>query len=195
MYRELPDRPRITYLMRALHQHYTQFVDAALRNAGFTGIRPGDAKALVFVPAEGIPVGELAARAGVRKQTMLEAVEHLERAGYVERQPNPRDGRSRLVFLTQRGLAARPTARLAGDRAEAYWAQLTSPGEVEALRSGLLRLVRAADAASPQLSAEPGGLPGEEGAGSGRAPLPADHGGDRHGDGQDAAIEHGLDPG
>ena len=157
MSRELPDGPRITYLMRALHQHYAQFVDAALRDAGFADIRPGDAKALVFVPAEGIPVGELAVRAGVRKQTMREAVEHLERAGYVERRPNPRDGRSRPVFLTQRGLAARPVARTAGDRAEAHWAQLTSPGEVEALRSGLLRLVRAIDATSPQLSEERGG--------------------------------------
>jgi DNA-binding MarR family transcriptional regulator len=157
MSRELPDRPRITYLMRALHQHYAQFIDASLRDAGFADIRPGDAKALVFVPAEGIPVGELAARAGVRKQTMREAVEHLERAGYVERRPNPRDGRSRPVFLTQRGLAARPVARTAGDRAEAHWAQLTSPGEVDALRSGLLRLVRAIDATSPQLSGERGG--------------------------------------
>lgn len=157
MRRELPDKPRITYLMRVLHQHYTEFIGAALRDAGFAGIRPGDAKALVFVPAEGIPVGELADRAGVRKQTMRETVEHLERAGYAESRPNPRDRRSRLVFLTQLGLAARPVARTAGDRAEAHWAQLTSPGEVEALRSGLLRLVRAIDATSPQPPEEPGG--------------------------------------
>lgn len=150
MSRELPDRPRITYLMRALHQHYTRFVGSALRDAGFAGIRPGDAKALAFVPPEGIPVGELADWAGVRKQTMREAVEQLERAGYVELRPNPRDGRSRLVFLTPRGQAARPAAKAAGDRAEAYWAQLTSPDEVESVRSGLLRLVQAIDAASPQ---------------------------------------------
>lgn len=150
MSRELPGRPRITYLMRVLQQHYTRSIDAALRDAGFAGVRPGDAKALVFVPAEGIPVGELAARAGVRKQTMREAVEQLERAGYVERRPNPRDGRSRLVFLTRQGQAARPVARAAGDRAEAHWAQLTSPDEVESVRSGLLRLARAVDAASPQ---------------------------------------------
>lgn len=156
MKRELPEKPRITYLMRVLHQHYTQFVGTALRDAGFADIRPGDAKALVFVPAVGIPVGELAARAGVRKQTMREAVELLERAGYVERRPNPRDGRSRLVFLTQQGLAARPVARAAGDRAEARWAQLTSPGEVEALRSGLLRLLQAIDAASPHPPGERG---------------------------------------
>jgi DNA-binding MarR family transcriptional regulator len=157
MSRELPDRPRITYLMRVLQQHYTRFIDAALRDAGFAGIRPGDAKALVFVPPEGIPVGELAARAGVRKQTMREAVEQLERAGYVERRANPRDGRSRLVFLTGQGRAARPVARAAGDRAEARWAQLTSPGEVESVRSGLLRLVRAVEAASPQPPEERGG--------------------------------------
>ncbi len=154
MSRELPDRPRITYLMRVLHQHHTQFIHAALRDAGFADIRPGDAKALMFVPAEGIPVGELAARAGVRKQTMREAVEQLERCGYVESRPNPRDGRSRLVFLTKQGQAARPAARAAGDRAEAYWAQLTSRDEVESVRSGLLRLVRAIDAAGMQPPAE-----------------------------------------
>jgi DNA-binding MarR family transcriptional regulator len=157
MSRELPDKPRITYLMRVLHQHYTQFIATALCDAGFTGIRPGDARALVFVPAEGIPVGELADRAGVRKQTMRETVEHLERAGYAQSRPNPRDRRSRLVFLTQQGLAARPAAQMAGDRAEAHWAQLTSPDEVEALRSGLLRLVRAIDATSPQPPQETGG--------------------------------------
>jgi DNA-binding MarR family transcriptional regulator len=157
MRRELPDKPRITYLMRVLHQHYTQFVSTALRDAGFAGIRPGDATALVFVPAEGIPVGELADRAGVRKQTMRETVEHLERGGYVESRANPRDRRSRLVFLTPQGLAARPIARTAGDRAEARWAQLISPGEVEALRSGLLRLVRAIDGTSPQPPGEAGG--------------------------------------
>lgn len=146
MSRELPDRRRITYLMRVLHQHYTDFVTADLRDAGFAGIRPGDAKALVFVPADGIPVGELAARAGVRKQTMRESVEQLERSGYVERRPNPRDGRSRLIFLTPRGQQARPAAKAAGDRVEAYWAQLTSPDEVESIRSALLRLVRAIDA-------------------------------------------------
>jgi DNA-binding MarR family transcriptional regulator len=165
MKRELPDKPRITYLMRVLHQHYTQFIETALRDAGFAGIRPGDAKALVFVPAEGIPVGELAGRAGVRKQTMRETVEQLEGSGYVESRPNPHDGRSRLVFLTRQGQAARPAAQAAGDRAEAYWAELTSRDEVEAVRSGLLRLIRAIDAAGlqpPQERARDGNRPADD---------------------------------
>ena len=56
-----------------------------------------------FVPPEGITVSELAELARVRKQTMAQAVDQLERMGYVERRPNPRDRRSRLVFLTERG--------------------------------------------------------------------------------------------
>ena len=48
-------------------------------------------------------MSELAELAHVRKQTMTQAVEQLERTGYIERRPNPNDRRSRLVFLTERG--------------------------------------------------------------------------------------------
>jgi DNA-binding MarR family transcriptional regulator len=129
-------------LMRLLQQHYTHLVDAALRDAGFGDVRPGNAKVFPFVPPEGISVGEIAVLAGVRKQTMAEAVDQLARAGYLERRPNPRDARSRLIFLTERGKAARPIAVTAGDSVEAHWADLTSPEEIESLRSRLLHLVK-----------------------------------------------------
>lgn len=143
MSQDLPERHRITLLMRLISQHYAQLVDAAMREAGFSDIRPGDAKVFPFVPPEGISIADLAEMAGVRKQTMGEAVEQLERSGYVERRPNPRDARSRLVFLSDRGRSVEPVARSAGDRAEDQWARLTSSSEVEALRSGLLRLAEA----------------------------------------------------
>ncbi|MEC3917290.1 MarR family winged helix-turn-helix transcriptional regulator [Nocardia sp. CDC160] len=145
---DAPRKPRITLLSRLLHQHYAQAVDAAMRDAGFGDIRPSDAKAFPFVPVEGVTVGELAARAGVRKQTMAETVNRLVGAGYLERQPNPRDARSQLVLLTDRGRRARPVAAAAGDRVERQWAELTSPEEVELLRSLLQHLVSALDAAS-----------------------------------------------
>src|SRR6267154_2156863 len=101
-------RPLIGLLLRLLHQHYAQDIDAALSKAGFGDIRPAHANVFPFVPPEGISVSELAALARVRKQTMAEAVEQLERMGYVERRPNPGDRRSRLVFLTERGASVRP---------------------------------------------------------------------------------------
>jgi DNA-binding MarR family transcriptional regulator len=141
----------MTLLMRLLQQHYAHLVDAALRDAGFGDIRPGNAKVFPFVPEEGISIGEIAELAGVRKQTMAEAVDQLVRAGYLERRPNPHDARSRLIFLTGRGKAARPIAATAGDRVEEHWAELTSPEEIESLRSRLLHLVQQIKHAHPDL--------------------------------------------
>jgi DNA-binding MarR family transcriptional regulator len=71
---------------------------------------------------------------------MAEAVEQLERMGYVERRPNPRDRRSRLVFLTARGESVKPVTHATAARVEEHWAELTSPEELEALRASLLSL-------------------------------------------------------
>ncbi len=72
---------------------------------------------------------------------MAQAVDQLERTGYVERRPNPRDHRSRLVFLTPRGASIPPVTHAAAERVEQRWTKLTSPAELGALRASLLRLL------------------------------------------------------
>ncbi len=138
---DFPDRPVIGLLLRLVYQHYAQNIDAALRQAGFGDIRPAAANVFPFVPPEGITVSRLAELARVRKQSMAQAVDQLERTGYVERRPNPRDHRSRLVFLTDRGASVPPVTHAAAERVEERWAQLTSPSEFQALRASLLRLL------------------------------------------------------
>ena len=135
------DRPLIGLLLRLVYQSYSQEIEAALREAGFDDVRPTAGNVFPFVPPEGITVSALAERARVRKQTMTQAVEQLERAGYVERRPNPRDRRSRLVFLTERGASVPPVTHAAAEGVEGRWAELTSPEELEALRGSLLRLL------------------------------------------------------
>jgi DNA-binding MarR family transcriptional regulator len=137
----LPARPLIGLLLRLVYQHYAQDIDTALRDAGFDDVRPAAANVFPFVTPEGITVSELAELAQVRKQTMAQAVDQLERMGYVERRPNPDDRRSRLVFLTERGEAVRPVTHATAARVEERWAELTSPEELEALRASLLRLL------------------------------------------------------
>jgi DNA-binding MarR family transcriptional regulator len=137
----LPTRPLIGLLLRLVYQHYSQDIDAALREAGFGDIRPAHANVFPFVPDEGITISGLAELARVRKQSMAEAVEQLERLGYVERRPNPHDRRSRLVFLTPRGASVKPVTHATAARVEERWADLTSPEELEALRDMLLRLL------------------------------------------------------
>ena len=63
----------------------------------------------------------LAERAQIAKQTATALVDRLERAGYVERVPDPSDGRARLVRMTARAEAALPIARAEEDRIEAEW--------------------------------------------------------------------------
>jgi DNA-binding MarR family transcriptional regulator len=136
-----PTRPLIGLLLRLLHQHYSEDIHTALREAGFGDIRPTHANVFPFVPPDGITVSELAELAGVRKQTMAEAVDQLERMGYVERRPNPGDRRSRLVFLTERGASVKPVTHATAAGVEEHWAELTSPEELEALRAALLHLL------------------------------------------------------
>jgi DNA-binding MarR family transcriptional regulator len=144
-----PARPLIGLLLRLVYQHYAQDIEAALREAGFGDIRPAHANVFPFVPPEGITVSGLAELARVRKQTMAQAVDQLERMGYIERRPNPRDRRSRLVFLTARGGAVKPVTHATAARVEERWAELTSPEELEALRASLLHLMSELRAPAP----------------------------------------------
>jgi DNA-binding MarR family transcriptional regulator len=134
---------RVGVLLRLVHSHWTLGIDAALRDAGFGGIRPPHANVFPFVPEEGIQVSQLARLTHVREQTMTQAVQELERMGYVQRHPDPRDRRAKLVFLTPRGHAVQPVAIAAGQRVEARWAELTGQEDIDAIRQLLQKLVRA----------------------------------------------------
>src|SRR5918997_2558089 len=62
----------------------------------------------------GSRVADLARRARMSRQAMGELVDDLERLGYVERRPDPRDGRAKLVMLTEKGEAAAAQGIAAG---------------------------------------------------------------------------------
>ena len=96
-----PYPPAIGVLLRLLYQAYSLEIQSALRAAGHEDINPAAANVFTFLTTEGATVSELANFSHVRKQTMAQTVEQLERSGYVERHPNPSDRRSQLVFLTR----------------------------------------------------------------------------------------------
>ena len=75
---------------------------AAVLAAGVTDITVAQARVAARIGPDGTRVSELAAQARVTKQSAAFLVEQLEAAGYVERVPDPADGRARLVRLTAR---------------------------------------------------------------------------------------------
>ena len=72
--------------------------------AGYADVRPAHYAVFRFLKAEGSRVTELAEEARMTKQSMGELVIYLEQRGYVERRPDPRDGRAKIVVLTEAGL-------------------------------------------------------------------------------------------
>ncbi|MFW6775968.1 MarR family winged helix-turn-helix transcriptional regulator [Nocardioides sp. CPCC 205120] len=84
-------RASIGALVRASRAHADAMPEAQSQTLGFL-LREGS-----------LTVAELAQRRKVRHQSMQTAVVELERAGLVERTPDPRDRRARLVGLTDEG--------------------------------------------------------------------------------------------
>ena len=112
---------------------FTRIFDA-LHEAGFDDLSVAQARLMMGIDPEGTRLSVLAARAQIAKQTATALVDRLERAGYVERVPDPADGRARLVRLTARALTAVPFARAEEDRIEQEWAQHRGPARMRRMR-------------------------------------------------------------
>lgn len=147
---EIPRPHSLGVLLRLCHQQFLSAVDSTLADSGFGDIRPHHANVFTFVPKEGIQVSELAHKAGVRKQTMAQVVEELERLGYVKRCSHPTDLRARLVMLTERGQKIRPLAMNAGKKVEESWELFLGTAKMTALRETLQEVLGRDEVANPE---------------------------------------------
>lgn len=123
-----------------------------VREAGFEDVTLAQSRLMMGIDPEGTRVSVLADRAQVAKQTATALVDKLERAGYVERVPDPSDGRARLVRMTPRAEAAIPIARSEEARIEAEWEQHLGAARMRQLREALTAL---RDITDPYQSFEP----------------------------------------
>lgn len=74
-----------------------------LAERGHSAVRPAHGAVFQYLDDAGTTVSVLAERARMTKQSMAELVRHLEAHGYVERVPDPADGRAKRVRATDRG--------------------------------------------------------------------------------------------
>lgn len=110
---------------------------------GFEDIRVAHGAVFRNISSEGSRVTDLAARAGMTKQSMAELVAYLQERGYVELEPDPDDRRGKLVKLTETGWAVFRTLSEASNGFEAQCSRLVGEAKWEELKSLLRELVEA----------------------------------------------------
>jgi DNA-binding MarR family transcriptional regulator len=112
-----------------------------LREQGFTDLDPPHLNVIGQYPGpDGARPSELAARLRVSKQALNYLVGQLEQRGYLERQPDQEDMRSRRIALTPRGHAAFRLIREAVRELEQDWEERLGVDEFAQLRQLLQRL-------------------------------------------------------
>lgn len=127
---------------------------ARLAEEGYAAIRPGHGCVFRFIDERGARLTELASRSGTSKQAVSEVVVDLEDLGYVERAPDPIDGRAKIIRLTESGEQAQRTARRIFSEIEAGWAERYGEQRIAALRE-LLEEMTADLATDPHRAAGP----------------------------------------
>lgn len=120
-----------------------------LRAAGHETIREGHGCVFGFIQEEGSRLTYLARQSGLTKQAVGEVVDDLQRLGYVERVPDPSDGRAKLVRLTAEGSDARVHGRSILDEIEQRWARQIGEERVATMREALEELHALATSQAP----------------------------------------------
>ncbi len=134
------DEPGLGVLLFIANRAMETRALAAVREAGFTDITQAQARVAARIGPDGTRLTDLAEQAQVTKQTAGFLVDQLERAGYVERRPDPTDGRARLVCISERGAKAVEVANAAVARMEAEWEAHLGAAEMSRLRQAFVRL-------------------------------------------------------
>jgi DNA-binding MarR family transcriptional regulator len=111
-----------------------------LAAAGYDDFTPAQARVFQRIAPGGSRLTDLAEQASITKQSVGFLVDQLERAGYVERVPDPSDARARLVRIAKRGQQAIPLAANVVSEVEAEWTEHLGKRRMEQLRGILTRL-------------------------------------------------------
>jgi MarR family transcriptional regulator, transcriptional regulator for hemolysin len=102
-----PGKPMPVALASLLHTAYAAQaeIEAKLGGVGLSMAKLFALKAITDA-GESIPLGQLAEHLSCVKSNVTQLVDRLEADGFVKRQPDPRDRRTRLAVLTPAGRKA-----------------------------------------------------------------------------------------
>jgi DNA-binding MarR family transcriptional regulator len=127
-------------LIDALHERLAQ--------RGFDDVKPVFAFVLLASREHPLTVNDVAQLLGITKQAASKLAEAMERDDYLVRKPHPQDARAKLLHLAPRGRRVLQAAEDIYRELEAEWAKVIGRRRLEALRSDLSEVLRAAHGGS-----------------------------------------------
>lgn len=151
--RQWLERQNTSQLLRMPYDAFIGRLFERLVAAGYADVHPAHAIVFQHVSAEGMRVTELAGRIPLTKQYLGRLVAELEDLGYLERAPDPTDGRAKVVRLSARGWEITRVAETAIVEIEATWARQIGAEGYANLRRRLIDLTLALEMEEPPSAA------------------------------------------
>jgi DNA-binding MarR family transcriptional regulator len=141
--RNLPIHVALTGLLSLAFEAMIAEFREEIEDSEFDDLRPTHACVFRYVRGTGLRLTEIAELADMTKQSVGEIVDDLVERGYVERIPDPADGRAKLICLTQRGEEAQEFGTDVFAAIEDRWASRHGADRIGTLREILEEIVAA----------------------------------------------------
>ncbi len=126
----------------SLQRHAIEFGEWMVRASnshahalGHQDLRPAHARLMVFLGWDGSRITDIARAQDVSKNAVGQLVSEMEDLGYVERAPDPADGRAKIVRYTDQGVALIADAAAIAERLDAEIADIIGGKRLDDLRS------------------------------------------------------------
>ncbi|MGL4609388.1 MAG: MarR family winged helix-turn-helix transcriptional regulator [Trueperaceae bacterium] len=136
----LPNASVVGFSLFRLAEYFNDHFIQKLLEQGVTDIRASHLTVFRELQEGGSRVTAMASRAGITKQSMSALVEHLEERGYVERIPDPKDGRAHLIRLSKKGRQIYDFGMQVGREIDAIWEKHLGKKNLMQLRTLLHKL-------------------------------------------------------
>lgn len=135
--------PWIGALLRLVWQHVRRQIAAAVREAGFEDVSQAHVSLFRYPGLDGSRPTDLAEELQISKQAVNDLLRDLERRGYIRREIDAGDRRSRLIRLTPRGVELEGAILNAARDAEVSLEGQLGPAKLGSLRATLIEAAAA----------------------------------------------------
>ncbi|MCE5290861.1 MAG: MarR family transcriptional regulator [Nocardiaceae bacterium] len=135
------DRQAVGQLLVRLLREFRRELSEPRAAAGYSDIRDPHLQIFGNLGPRGARLTEIAGRAQLSLAATAELVDDLASLGYVERRPDPSDGRAKLIVFTERGRKVMVDAGNQVAQIEARWAGIVGSERFETACSVMQELL------------------------------------------------------